>query len=351
MTNLKEGRAEVYRKFTITVLTVLAALAFASIAFAADGQTVPHGGWYAEDELGQPIDTLNNACLSCHDIHEAGADYVLLREETVTQTCGTCHTLFQGNLTDSQGEDLEPYIGDYFGVEPDIGTAATLTAYNVDSEEDLRDDLYGGHRLGLGPGDDFLFADETEANANYIPGSTSTLLALSSEGNEDFVAATTFQATGGLYCASCHTPHGDYGNILRDSYPDGNISTEKILSSNPNHAVDEDGNPIEVEISDWNVDAEAANWCTSCHDKRRSESPDNEETTHINHPDEFCLTCHSNYSGSTEDDNPVVFDGLPTDDEVDDNDDDFPHTSPVQNLLSAVPDELCIGCHTEGQLP
>src|SRR3990170_5512875 len=56
-----------------------------ALALAATGGTIPHGGY----------SPATDACLQCHDIHESAGDYVLMRWPTVTDTCGTCHTLFQ----------------------------------------------------------------------------------------------------------------------------------------------------------------------------------------------------------------------------------------------------------------
>lgn len=310
-----------HRKLIVMLAVTVMSLTLTSAAMAdTDGQTIPHGGY----------DELTNSCLSCHDIHEAVGDYVLMREVTVTETCGTCHTLFQADPT---GE----YVGDYPGDSP--GTAAERKAYNIpDEDEFLLGESYGGHRLGLGI--DFVeFADGEEGDGNYIPGSGTTLNALSIE--DDLVNATDREATNGLYCASCHTPHGQYGQILRDS--GGNISTDKILSSQPNHG--EYGNLADAGdaiVDDWLTDG--ANWCTKCHDRRLSGDDAEAEGIH-NHPSDYCLQCHSNYDGTTDTGD------FPAEDDVVDSDDDFPHTSPVQNLLSMVPDELCITCHIEGSLP
>lgn len=323
------------RKAVLLTSVFVLLVAMTGIAMAADGQTIPHGGY----------DTSTNSCLYCHDVHEAAGDYVLMRQETVIETCGTCHDLYfdsegyKDNVWDSESSG---YPGDI----PDLATASTLTAYNIDY--DLKDDA-GGHKLSQGDGD-IEFADGEVADGNYIPGGSETLNALAGATNTDdgddgledgLVVSTNRTATDGLYCASCHTPHGEYGQILKDSLDD--IASEKLLSSQPNHGVyGEFSGEDDPVVDDWIQDG--GDWCAKCHDKRLA----NEETLDAgihNHPSDFCLQCHGNYEGETD----TL--GFPTQEEVDDNDEDFPHSSPVQNVLKQVPDELCITCHTEGSLP
>src|SRR3990170_8624846 len=75
-----------------------------ALALAATGGTIPHGGY----------SPATDACLQCHDIHESAGDYVLMRWPTVTDTCGTCHTLFQ--VAPASGESGDPvYSGDIHG--------------------------------------------------------------------------------------------------------------------------------------------------------------------------------------------------------------------------------------------
>lgn len=86
MNKLKEGeRVRKVLKIATLLTITLFALMLATAAFAADGLTIPHGGY----------DTSTNTCLACHDIHEADGDFALMREETVTQTCATCHDTYK----------------------------------------------------------------------------------------------------------------------------------------------------------------------------------------------------------------------------------------------------------------
>lgn len=374
------------RRKLIIIMSILAlSFAFASVANATDGQTLPHGGY----------DVSTNSCLSCHDIHEAAGDYVLMRWNTVTNTCGSCHTLYLGSTPDTvlgidnayrnpaQGDvgfgtgakvygstGDQDYTADYFpGTTHTVGSASGLTAYTVDWNTERQ--TAGGHKLSQGNGN-FVFADGVTDDANYIPGGSTnnTLNAIELDGMLDtdgdvppsgdlpsFGAtdATDFNSTAGLYCASCHTPHGEWGQMI-----DAEIAPY-ILSSRPNHSLTlEDDAPEVAEridvMGDWLTDGGA--WCSVCHDKRRSrieaangdalDTPglgaDNEGTQHDNHPDTWCLSCHGDYDGQEGGD-------FPSTEDVDQNGDDFPHTGPIQNILAAVPDELCIRCHVYGTLP
>jgi predicted CXXCH cytochrome family protein len=276
------------RTCAIAALCAALALAFAAPAMATDGDTIPHGGY----------SMTTDACLQCHDIHEAAGDYVLMREATVVAVCGTCHTLYQQAPTGA-------YDPGYSGAE--AGTAAHLAAYKVPASAAL---THEGHRLGLGAGT-YTFADGVVGNGSYIPGGTDGLTAIKYLAYGDTVDALSFEATNGMTCASCHTPHGNYGNMV-----DASVSS-KILSSKPNHI------DTAIPLANWATDG--GKWCGGCHDKRTSGG------AYHNHPDYTCLDCHG--------------DDLlaPTE--------DFPHTSSSPNILTLEPDALCIQCHVAGLLP
>lgn len=274
----------------IVALACMVALA-ASPAYATDGETIPHGGFSSSTD----------ACLQCHDIHESAGDYVLMRQATMTAVCGSCHTLYQAAPTGA----FEP---GYSGTS--ASTVATAAAYKVPVAEAL---AHEGHRLGLGTGS-FLYADGQYGDGSYVPGGTDALTAIAYLGYpEQTTAATSFTATNGLSCASCHAPHGTYGNVVPLS------ASDKILSTKPNHAADA------VTLTNW-VD-DGGTWCASCHDKRM------QSDLYSNHPDYACLTCHGDWLASATP-NP-----------------DFPHTGEVANIITMEPDLLCIQCHTKGTLP
>gem|GEM_PF-2511295 len=178
-------------------------------------EEIPHGGYSA----------VTDTCLQCHDMHEAEGDYVLMRENTVTKVCATCHTLYQKEPTGA----YEPgFSGASAGEAPD------LEVYKVDIGQAGSHD---GHRLGLGNND--------------IPGGSQGLAAIQYLLYPDTVSATYYSATDGLYCASCHTPHGSFGEPMEIGVT--------LLKSRPNHV--EDG----VDIDSWPRDG--GPWCGACHDQ------------------------------------------------------------------------------------
>lgn len=272
------------------VLPIVLILAFANVAFA---QTVaPHSGYNATTDY----------CISCHDMHEANGDYVLTRESTVTAVCGTCHGVF--GAAAPAGVNWSSAPANMAGTNP---TASTLLAYkkNMAGMNAAQMDAVPGHSLGA------MYGGTAARTSDAIPGGSATLKIMTSGQYGGFniglyggTSVTTYTGTNGLYCASCHTPHGDSGQL---------IGATKLLSSKPNHdagvaAVDELG------------------FCIKCHDKRDNVGVEK------NHPSTYCLTCHANESG-----------GL--------GQQDFPHTSDNQRLLQLEPDGLCVLCHVAGTLP
>lgn len=322
----------------VAAVAIVALLGLASVAVAFN--ETPHGGY----------DSSTNKCLNCHDIHTdapdfaegVDADYVLLRWTTVVDTCGSCHDLYQGE--DSPDSD-EPY-GTYtyqanqFSGTP--GTASDRTAYKVDYGE--KDDVGGHHMSDPGAGNDTIPGGSDELNAINIwldTPSYSDGFSMWSPYDPDapnLAQATEFEGTNGLYCASCHTPHADFGQELESDAgfnPDGGIEhTNKLLSSRPNHSstdlnVDDLSTDRDERVTEWAVDG--YNYCLACHDQR---APDHTEGWY-NHPVEFCLICHADDRDGTD------WGG----------DYDFPHTSEIPMLLAEEPDGICITCHTEGSLP
>lgn len=237
-------------------------------------------------------------CIQCHDTHEAAGDYVLTREATVTAICATCHGLFgRPNPTSVIWGSPPP---NFSGVEP---TASILAAYKVDftGMSAAQMEAVPGHSLGI-------MRDGTEVRfSNSIPGGSLPLKVMTSgqygglsEALYSGEPVTTFNATRGLYCASCHTAHDTIGQMY---------TSEDLLSSKPNH--------INSPVTSYEE------FCLACHDKRDNVGPEN------NHPSSYCLTCHANKAGET----------------------DFPHTSSNEKLLLMQPDELCVACHSVGTIP
>ncbi|GBE58267.1 doubled CXXCH motif [bacterium BMS3Abin01] len=273
------------------VLSVAFILAFAATAFA---QTSPHTGYAGTTDF----------CVACHDVHEAAGDYVLTRESTVTAVCGTCHGVF-GASAPATVSWSSPKT-DFAGADP---TASTKLAYEVDMSAMSATQMDGvpGHSLGV------MYGGTVVRNSDAIPGSSATLKVLTSgadggpiEGGGLYAgeATTSFTGTQGLYCASCHSPHGTtYGQAMGTGV--------NLLSAKPNHAA--------------TAATDERTFCISCHDKRDNVGVEN------NHPSSMCLTCHANDSGGTNS--------------------DFPHTGANQRLLYQEPDGLCVLCHVSGTLP
>jgi len=268
------------------VLSVVFILAFSATAFAAS----PHTGYAGTTDY----------CISCHDMHEASGDYVLTRESTVTGVCGTCHGLFgaaaPAGVTWSGGA-----AADMYGANP---TASIKLAYkvNMSAMSGAQMDAKPGHSLGV------MYGGTVVRSSDVIPGSSATLKVMTSgqyggfnQGLYGGEATSTFTGTKGLYCASCHTPHGGSGQL---------IAGTKLLSAKPNHTM-------------GTAAVDTLGFCISCHDKRDNVGVEK------NHPSTYCLTCHANQAGES----------------------DFPHTSTNQRLLQLEPDALCVLCHTAGTLP
>ncbi|MBS3955908.1 MAG: hypothetical protein KGZ40_00025 [Clostridiales bacterium] len=267
------------RATIIAVVLMLAASSSVAVVFAADGSTIPHGGY----------SMATDSCLQCHDMHEASGDYVLMRETTVTDVCATCHTLYQSAPTGA-------YDPGFSGTS--AAAVPNLAAYNVPISDRL---THEGHRLGLGN--------------NHIPGGSGALTAIQYLSYPATVSATAFTATRGLYCASCHTPHGAFGNVMPATF------SPALLSSRPNHSAQDLSATL---TGSWLT--QGGDWCAACHDRRASGD------VHRNHPDYACLTCHGNSVATT-------------------TTADFPHTSYTDAMLTMEPDGLCLQCHVAGLLP
>lgn len=303
-------------------LLLVLALAVLLVALTATVALADH----KDDAAVDPHDSYSSTtdyCLQCHDIHEAGGDYALMYQATVVDTCGTCHSVYQQAPTGprdpgySGTESAEPAPGSTFAVYENAGLASRYT--------------HEGHRLSRNGNPDagalYSYADGTTTDtADYIPGSGNTLVNRISTW-PDWMAGASMAAypasgrtaTNGLYCASCHSPHGPkFGNAIASA-----VSNGKLLSDRPNHAQ----TPIDTSAwTDWVSDGGA--WCASCHVNRWEPSPADGVAPH-NHPSTVCLQCHGNAAGL-----------LP----------DFPHTG-AKNILQAEPDELCIMCHIAKSIP
>lgn len=333
------------KKLVLIACLALGLVLLTSAVALAGGTQIPHGGY----------STTTDACLQCHDVHEASGDYVLLRWNTVTNTCGSCHFLYLSTpqLEWTLRSPANPLIGTY----NDSATAGSVPAYNpgysgnetdpagyapfggvsgVNSigsrtsafEVPKTDALVApGHNLSRGPGD-WLYNDGSEPHqADYIPGGSNPLTAIKKGQYPLSVSALSYGSTAGLYCASCHTPHGNFGQQLLNA--SGDLVSSKLLSGRPNHT-----NSPPLSIENWGT--QGGQWCLRCHDKR-----DGASVVYHNHPSSACLSCHGNYIGA------LAYANYSTATA----NSDFPHTGNAYNILSNVPDALCITCHVAGSLP
>lgn len=180
-------------------------------------------------------------------------------------------------------------------------------------------------------------------------------------------AGTASDVAGGLYCGSCHTPHGEWGQLANNwdpgvdegsviwwTDPASGLQTEKtlhfdsgadawqvcdpgpvncawaqirdaeqqlvplygykMLAEFPNHTYSTSQTYHTEQYND-----DGARWCGSCHPSRIDSS------TFHNH-NTGCDACHGNPADASSA--------------------DFPHTSSTESLLRAYPDALCLTCHT-----
>ncbi len=251
-------------------------------------------------------------CLRCHDINMATRDYALIWKNSVTNLCVTCHNVYQAAPIVASSPD-HPRAA--------IGTASGKSVYKVPPGDKL---LHEGHRLGLGLGGDDRIAAIEAGSTELVPGSSYPGI----EAYEylrrgymwkNFIAGqdiSGFLASGrnsfaGLFCGSCHSPHGDLGNTVLP----GKLSNNKLLLSRPNYKTE---SLDTVGWNDWLIDG--YRFCAGCHENHADETA---PPGVRNHPSEFCLQCHG--------DGPAYA--------------DFPHTG-TPALVSDDPDQLCVAtCH------
>jgi hypothetical protein len=316
-----------------------------------------------------------------------------MREATVTETCGTCHSLF-GAAADGTWTETPTPLAD--------GAEAMTTG--VAAYENVGPERQSGHRLGVS-------LDANQNLSDQIPGSCAdaacsapaTLKVMRSleygEGDiYDGESVLSKTATRGLYCASCHTPHGSLGSVdingngvgdlpvpvniynsagvltsqayfgdqlVVDDSASGHpkhVKAQKLISSNPNHLKDRSAAQETYTDSNANGRCDAGesndelidnglcdsymrvdnpptsynNWCLECHNKQWNGTDWEGVPTHgtagmNNHPP-LCVSCHSSSGGNL---------GVK----------DFPHTSGNVKLLSKDHDGICLGCHSSGRLP
>ena len=155
-------------------------------------QVVPHGGF----------GVTTNYCLQCHQVHynraalDPPGEYSLMAESSVTATCATCHG-FEGNLP-TGAEDP--------GFGGTIGTASTRAVYTESEEIHIIGAGFGA--VGSIAGFDFYTWAGTDPNVRG-PEAPST--------NRGSAGVASYY-NGGLFCGSCHTPHGEFGQLINSKW-------------------------------------------------------------------------------------------------------------------------------------
>jgi len=312
----------------------------------------PHGGY----------ESSTNMCLQCHDVHDAAGQYALMEKASVDAVCNTCHAF---------GSSTAPNGG------PGPGDTGTVSVRAVYTET-------GGSEHTLGD--------------NTIDGNTLTQSAWSYPGpptGDSGVGAgigTTSDTDGGLYCASCHTPHGSSGQVVNN--------WTQAADEGTSISVDNGVAPL-IWTTKWlDYDETVGAWafCASSGDVVMASSGPGSCVTAIppksgsswatvldaagvtkylfaynllsagpNHQYsaghttfrtvsegtdvyDWCATCHTSKVDVSHNHYTTCYacHGNPSNDV---NSDDFPHSSTADTLLKEYPDGLCLNCHTKGSLP
>jgi len=320
----------------------------------------PHGGY----------STTTNFCLQCHEVHKATGEYALLWKSSVTATCATCHALFGAASGTGTRDPVGPGT---------IGTASARSAYDLAGPS-------AEHAVGSTspPGETGITITESDWAFSWrYSGGPPAKNATTAAG-----AGTASELGGGLYCASCHTPHGEYGQAVNTkkvlTSTDGSFGTQTTVNwaegtqiwwKNPTtgewaqkylhldnttgwqvcdagntncvaaQEKDSEGqlvylygykllsaypNHSYASVKSWGTDKydhDGMRWCGTCHPSRIDTAAGG---TYHNHPT-GCTACHGNPADASSA--------------------DFPHTSSFSKFLINYPDALCITCHTEGSLP
>ena len=271
------------RKITILAASAMVIALLLVVAPAAFAGISPHGGYSVGASAAADR---TDFCLTCHDVHQAAGDYVLMRDPTVTETCATCHALY-GGTADNKWTGGASAIWDG-------ATQATVSQYAAYENVSA----VSGHRLGVAlngvpglvsatiPGSNSGSFLKVIESTKYYPTSHD---GADGHGIYSRESVTGFAATKGLYCASCHTPHGSIvgvdamvqatdgsctaGTDGKDDAPGpgswGNnqlvtsdcgsahpkrVAANRLLTNKPNH--------IDTSVTTYN------GFCIACHDKQ-----------------------------------------------------------------------------------
>ncbi len=253
---------------TLIVLPVVLLLAFATSAYATvdplsdvaigtytngsglvaglltnnNGDIAPHGNYSMADasQYYTGNTTPTDFCLQCHMVHDAEGDYALMREQSVTQTCATCHNVFGHSptgqwtrprlVTQTLDGDIHPTTSNFGAYKNELANSGggPNSEHGLGVILDSSGNVVPGAETRAGAVD---IAGECDTNASRggtsdggNPTNCSNLLKVISPasyaaGLTNFGVnagqpiysgqeANQFAATNGLYCASCHSVHG-----------------------------------------------------------------------------------------------------------------------------------------------
>ncbi|GBE22404.1 MAG TPA: hypothetical protein ENH00_12485 [Actinobacteria bacterium] len=331
-------------------------------------QIAPHGGYSSS----------TNMCLQCHDVHDAAGTYALMATASVDAVCSTCHA---SGIGATQPEN--PPGGGPGPISNATGTVSTRAVYTETSGSE--------HPLGNNKVDDNWL---TQSDWSYPGPPTDNATTHADIG-------TTSDTDGGLYCASCHTPHGSFGQVVNN--------WTKPTAANPS-VFNYEGTSIEVDNGavplvwttvwlDYDETEDAWAFCDtlghvvtatdtgfdSCETTQATASVSSWATVKNaanqdsylfaynllsagpNHQYgaghstfrtvdkgtdvyDWCATCHTSKSSTMHNHYTTCYacHGNPS---ADTNSKDFPHSSTADTLLKAYPDGMCVNCHTSGSLP
>lgn len=383
----------------VAALLGITLFAMGGAAFASTGQSGP-----TPPKVGDPVganvsphggySAASNMCLQCHEVHKAGGDYALMWKASVTATCSTCHG-YQGSAATGTRNPVGPGT---------VGTTSLRTAY-----DETGGSLGSTHGIGgtVPPGE-LGAITITQSDWSYgwrysggPPASDATTAA----------GPGTSDGVGGLYCASCHTPHGTYGQAANSKKvwttdSTGDISTQakvdwaegNIIWWNPPGApswkqasLHLDVSPAAWELCDLSggaaqvvtavgggLDTVPVGSCAyaqvddtegqvvsmygykllSAYPNHTYSQPKSVGADKYDHDQPgWCGSCHPSRVDGTMGGVTGSYHNHPTGcttchgNPSDASSADYPHTSTNGKLLKDFPDALCVSCHTSGSLP
>jgi predicted CXXCH cytochrome family protein len=339
-----------------------------------DGQTFagrvqPHGGYSASTDY----------CVQCHSVHGAADEYALLAGASVTATCQTCHSVFGSAVPGAAPPGGNPFAAS--------APTSVRAAYEITPNPAAQHGIGTQLRAGV-----FSTKTITISGWGYSAGPIK-----SADGKTTTWASNETEAPGGrdagLYCGDCHTPHGDFGQLVnskffRSTAGQGNVNggsanlttVQNFVEDAPSYAGGgttvrylhydaarnvwqgcadtADNGCTDLVVSDtegesaylygykllsaypnhswsdgpesWSMDARSHDGARWCGRCHDLATPVAYGGTAHSHPT-GCTTCHGNPNAGTST--------------------DFPHTSTFSTFLKDYPDLLCINCHVAGNLP